>query len=381
MRAVDEVHLAEDVIGLQRAEDLRAEGRVLADVDLSLFDDVEVHRPVFGVKDVIFVRVPLDAREAREAEDLLVFHVLEDGQLPQVMRDGDEILALLLGTRDLVNDLLQVLAALEAEEVLLAELQPLGRELELLDALLDAPVERLRVDAVDALERVDHPPHRLRRLAFLIGGEEKRVDEVVERAVEVFQLELDAPGDLGESAVERIELARHRDLVVREVPFALRVVQAAEDLEGAIVVRRLQLGDLEQLDGLRGLILGHVVLREADVLRRVDLIAPAITEDLLLDARVSRFFGFLFLIAHAREIDAQRDRARLELLGHLVEMDRLVVHPLIGVAPREREQVVRLDRNRRLGSERAKPRASDERLLSHGTRYYMKAEGRRQKQK
>ena len=59
------------------------------------------------------------------------------------------------------------------------------------------------VDVVDALEGVDHPPHRLGRLALLVGGQQERVDEVVERAVEVLQLELDASGDLGQAAVER----------------------------------------------------------------------------------------------------------------------------------------------------------------------------------
>ena len=39
--------------------------------------------------------------------------------------------------------LLEVLARVEAEEVLLAQLQTLGAELQLLDALLDAGVELL----------------------------------------------------------------------------------------------------------------------------------------------------------------------------------------------------------------------------------------------
>ena len=99
-------------------------------------------------------------------------------------------------------------------------------------------------------------------------------------SIEVLQLELDAAGELGQPAIERIELARLHDLLVRRVPFALRVVEAAEDLEGAVVVRRLQLGDLEQLDRLRGLVLGHVVLREADVLRGVDLVARALGDRL-----------------------------------------------------------------------------------------------------
>ena len=87
---------------------------------------------------------PSHARELREAEDLLVLHVLEDGQLAQVVRGGDEVLALLRRAGDLLQDVLEVLARIEAEEVLLAELQALGRELELLDALLDARVELLR---------------------------------------------------------------------------------------------------------------------------------------------------------------------------------------------------------------------------------------------
>ena len=64
------------------------------------------------------------------------------------------------------------------------------------------------------------------------------------------------------------------------VPLALRVVEAPEDLEGAVVVRRLQLGDLEQLDRLRRLVLGHVVLRQADVLRGIDLVARALADRL-----------------------------------------------------------------------------------------------------
>jgi hypothetical protein len=152
------------------------------------------------------------------------------------------------------------------------ELEALGRELELLDAGLDVRVELFRLDGVDALERVDHPPHRLGRLALLVGREEECVDEVVERAIEVLQLELDASGDLREAAVERIELACFLDLFVRESPFALAVVEAAQDLVRPVAVRGLELRDLEELDGLGRLVFGHVVLRESNVLRRVDLV-------------------------------------------------------------------------------------------------------------
>src|SRR6185436_19651904 len=345
MRAVDEVHLAADVIGGQRAEDLRAEGRVLADVDLPFLDDVEVHRAVFLAEDVVAGGEALDARELREPEDLLVLHVLEDGELPEVVRDGDQVLALFGGAGDLEDDVLQVLAAVEAEEVFLPELEALGGQLQLFDALLDPRVERFGLDAVDALEGIDHAAHRLGGLALLVRRQQEGVDEGVERAVEVLQLELDASRDLGESPVEGIELARAADLLVRQVPLALRVVQPAEDLEGAVVVRRLQLRDLEQLDGLRDLIARHVVLREPDILRGVDLVPPALDHELLFHSRVPVLLGELFLIAHPRQIDPQRHGSRLELLRHLVQMDRLIEHPLIRIPPGQRQQILGLDGN------------------------------------
>src|SRR2546430_6920101 len=85
----------------------------------------------------------------------------------------------------------------------------------------------------------------------LIGGEQKGVHEVFQRTLEVSQLEFDAAGNLGQPTIERIELARLADLLVRGIPFALRVMEAPEDFIGAIAVGRLQLGDLQQLDGLR----------------------------------------------------------------------------------------------------------------------------------
>ena len=167
--------------------------------------------------------------------------------------------------------------------------------------------------------------------------------------VEVLQLELDASGDLGQSAVERIELARLADLLVRGIPLALRVVEAAEDLVGAVVVRRLQLGDLEQLDGLRGLVLGHVVLRQADVLRGVDLVARALARRLPAAPSRYRDASACALRSRARaRLMRSGDGARLELLRHLVQMDGLVVHPLIGVAPRQRDEIVGIDGNARL---------------------------------
>ena len=212
---------------------------------------------------------------------MLVFDVLEDGQAAQVRGHRDEVVARLGVARDLVDDLAKPFLRLELEEIVLAQLQPFGAELELFDALLDAGVEIFGLDVLDALERVDHPADRLGALALLIGGEKERVDEVLECALEIAHLELDAAGDLGQSAVEGIELARLADLFVRGVPLALRVVEPAEDLVGAVVVRRLQLGDLEQLDGFRGLVLGHVVLGQADILRGVDLVASALGIDVL----------------------------------------------------------------------------------------------------
>ena len=103
MRAVDEVHLAEDRVGGERAEDLRTERRLLADLDAAVLDDVEVHRPVFLAEDVVAGGVAFDARELGEAEDLLVLHVLEDGQPAQVVRGGDEVLALLRVAGDLLR--------------------------------------------------------------------------------------------------------------------------------------------------------------------------------------------------------------------------------------------------------------------------------------
>ena len=292
-------------------------------------------------------------------EELLVLHVLEDAELPQLRGDEDEVVALLGVARDLLEDLAHLALALDLEERLLAQLQALGAELELLDALLDPGVELLRLDVLEALERVDHAAHRLGGVALLVGGEEEGVDEGVEGLVEVLQLELDPPGDLGQPAVERIELARLRDLLVRVLPLALRVVEAAQDFEGAVVVGGLELGDLQELDGLRGLVLGHVVLREADVLRGVDLVAGALGIDFVLDRRKPRLLGVLLEVADAREVDAHGHGARLELLRHLVEVDRFVVHPLVGVAAGQGHEVVGLDGDAGLARDRkrAEPRA------------------------
>ena len=184
----------------------------------------------------------------------------------------------------------------------------------------------------------------------------------------LLQLELDASGDLGQAAVEGIELARLDDLLVRGVPFALRVVEAAEDFVGAIVVRRLQLGDLEQLDGLRGLVLGHVVLRQADVLRGIDLVARALRIDILPHRLVPRRLGLRLRSRDARQVDAHGDGARLELLRHLVQMDGFVVHPLIGIAPRQRDEIVGVDGDAPFRGNGAEARAcwSCDRGLGHG---------------
>src|SRR5258708_1784235 len=197
VRAVDEVHLAEDRVGGQGAEDLWTEWRLLADLDAAALDDVEVHGTVFLVEDepVLFLR--FDAGELREREDALVLHVLEDDQLAQLGGDRDQVVALLSVARDLLHDLLEILARLQPEEVLLPELQALGGELQMLDAFLDTQVEILRLDVVDALEGVDHPAHRLGRLSLLVGGPEEGVDAGIERALEVLQFSLDPPLHLG----------------------------------------------------------------------------------------------------------------------------------------------------------------------------------------
>src|SRR6185436_17922824 len=105
--------------------------------------------PVFLVEDVVARLEVVDARESRQPEDLLVLHVLEDDELPQLGGDLDEVVALLGVASDLLDDVLEVFAGVEAEEVLLAELQALGAELQLLDALLDLAVKVLGLDAVD----------------------------------------------------------------------------------------------------------------------------------------------------------------------------------------------------------------------------------------
>src|ERR1051325_894573 len=373
MGAVDEVHLAEDRVAGERSEDLRNEGRLLADLDAAVAHDVEVHGAVFLAEDVVLLQQAVDARELGEVKELLVFHVMEDVELPQLRGDGDQVVAFLRVAGDLFGDLPDLFARVELEEALLAELQPFGALLQLLHALFDARVEVLRLEVLDSLEGVDHAPHRLGAVALLVGGEEEGVDEVVERAVEVFQLELDAPGDLGQPFVERVELARLLDLFVRRVPLALGVVEPAEDLEGAVVVRRLQLRDLQQLDRFRRLVLGHVVLGQADVLRGVDFVLRALGVDLHFEIGEARLLGLFLEVAHAREVDAQRHRARLELLGHLVQVDGLVVHPLIGVALGQGEQVVGVDGDAVLGRERAKARARRRRdgLLGHGLGHYM----------
>ena len=296
--------------------------------------------------------------------------MLKDAQLAQLGLHGRDVAALFGVARDLVDDVFQVFACLELEEILFAQLESLSAHAKILDARVDERVEVLVVEVLHALERVDHAADGLGGLALLIGGQKKRVDEVVERLIEVLQLELDAAGDLGETAVERIELARRLDLVVRHVPFALREVEPAEDFEGAIVVGGLQLGDLEQLDRLRRLILGHVVLREADVLRCVDLVAGPLGHHFLPHRRVARFFSLAFQIANAGQVDAQRHRARLELLRHLVEVDRLVVHALLGVAARQHDEVVGLDRDRAFGRDRTEPRAGRNGLFGHLLDYY-----------
>src|ERR1041385_4933671 len=373
MRAVDEVHLSEDRVAGERSEDLRAEGRLLADLDAAVAHDVEVHGAIVLAEDVVALQQAVDARELGEVKELLVFHVMEDVELPQLRGDGDQVVALLRVAGDLLGDLTDLFARVELEEALLAELQALGALLQLLHSLLDARVEVLRLEVLDALEGVDHAAHRLGDVALLSGRQEKRVDEFVERAVEVFQLELDAPGDLGQSFVERVELARFLDLFMRRVPLPLGIVETAEDLEGTVIVRRLQLRDLEQLDGLRRLVLGHVVLRQADVLGRVDLVLRALGVDLELQIGEARLLGLFLEVAHARQVDAQRHRARLELLGHLVQVDGLVVHSLIGVALGQGEEVVGIDGDAVLGRERAKARARRRRdgLLGHGLGHYM----------
>src|SRR5206468_397646 len=78
---------------------------------------------------------------------------------------------------------------------------------------------------------------------------------------------------------------------------------------------------------------------------------------------------------------------RFELFRHLVEVDRLVVHPLLGVAAREDDEVVGLDRNRAFGRDRPESRSGRDGLFGHLTDYYprgrrkQKAEGRRRKAK
>src|ERR1043165_605854 len=373
VRAVDEVHLAEDRVGAELAEELRAERRGRADVDLAVAHDVEVHRALVLAKYVPALAQRLDARELRQMKELLVLHVLEDAELPQLRGDLDEVVALLGVARDLLEDGAHLALALDLEKRLLAQLQALGAELELLDALLDPRVQLLRLDVLDALQGVDHAPHRLGGVALLVCREEERVDEVVEGLVEVLELEFDAAGDLREAAVEGVELARPGDLLVGLLPFALRVVETAEDLVGAVVVRRLQLGDLEELDGFRGLVLGHVVLREAGVLRGVDLVARALGVDFVLHRREPRLLGSLLEIADAREVDAHGHGAGLELLRHLVEVDRLVVHPLVGVAAGQGDEVVGVDGDGRLPrhGEGVEPRARrSDGLLGHRNAYY-----------
>src|SRR5205085_1922780 len=64
------------------------------------------------------------------------------------------------------------------------------------------------------------------------------------------------------------------------------------------------------------------------------------------------------------------DRAWLQLLGHLVQMDGLVVHPLIGIAAGENEQIVGIDRDLAIRGHRLETRAGSDRLLSHGSGHY-----------
>src|SRR5206468_2609562 len=106
--------------------------------------------------------------------------------------------------------------------------EPLGAHAKILDTCVDLRVQVLVVEILHPLEGVDHAADRLSALALLIGREQKGVDELVERAVVVLQLELDATRNLRKTFVERIEFARRLDLLARELPFALRKIKPAE---------------------------------------------------------------------------------------------------------------------------------------------------------
>ena len=228
-----------------------------------------------------------DPREFRKPRDLLVFHVLEHGQLAQIGLHRRDAAALLGIARDLVDDRFQILARLEFEEILFAELEALGADAQILDTRVDQSVELFIVEVLHPLQRVDHAADGLGALAFLVGRQKKGVDEFIERHVEILHLELDAARNLRQSSIEWIELARRLDLFARELPLPLRKIEAAEDFEGAIVVGGLQLCDLEQLDGFGGLVFGHVILREAGVLRGIDFVARTLGAHFLSHRHVS----------------------------------------------------------------------------------------------
>src|SRR6266852_7687009 len=204
MGAIDEVHLAEDGVVIERAENLRTEGRVLADLDATAPDHVKIHGAIFFPKDVRALLQLFHAREFREPRDLLVLHVLKNGQLAQIDLHGRNAAALLGIARDLVDDLLQILARLELEEILFAKLEALGADAQILDARVDQAVELVVVEILHPLQGIDHAADRLGAFAFLVGREKKRVDELIERDVEILQLELDAARNLRQSAIEWI---------------------------------------------------------------------------------------------------------------------------------------------------------------------------------
>jgi hypothetical protein len=322
--------------------------RICGPNTVSFRNYVEVHRAVVLAEDVVTGSEGVHACEAREAEHLLVLHVLEDLELAEIGGGADLALAFLRGTADLQQDGVEVFAAFQSEEIFLAEFETLRRHLELFDPFPDASVEILRIEFLNTFQRIDHPANRFGRLPLLIGREKESVDEVGEGVIEALELELDPARDLRKTAVEGVEPARMLDLLSRAFPFTLRVIETSEHLEGPIAVWGLDLRDLEELDCLRRLVLGNVVLREPDVLGGVDLITRPLHLDLLSHRRESRRLGVGFLVAYARQIDPQSNRPRFQFLGHLVEMDRLVVHPLVCVAPGQRQQVVRFDGNRRL---------------------------------
>jgi len=126
------------------------------------------------------------------------------GQLAQIDLHGRNAAALLGIARDLVDDLLQILARLELEEILFAKLEALGADAQILDARVDQAVELFVVEILHPLQGIDHAADRLGAFAFLVGREKKCVDELIERDVEILQLELDAARNLRQSAIEWI---------------------------------------------------------------------------------------------------------------------------------------------------------------------------------